>query len=653
MASILIVDDHPSQLYATAKLLRKEGFDVIEASFGQEALAKARRKPDIIILDIKLPDISGLEVCRQLKQDQDTSAIPILHLPATYGTGEELAAALEGGADAYLTHPVEPIVLVATVRALLRAREAETQARRVTAWWQTTFDAIGDGVVLLDRDTRIIRVNRAMAELHRTTPEALLGQSGKPFMPGVVEPPGGWPVDRALSERQRASSEVVVGPRWVQVVADPVLDDDGEVTAIVQTVTEITERKQAEAWVADLLAREQSARHEAEQVNRVKDEFLATLSHELRTPLNAIVGWTHILKAGGLDGPATQRAIDTIGRNANLQAQLISDILDVSRIIAGKLRLELRAVDLTIVVGEALETVKPAAVAKGIRLDSLMDPSAGLITGDPNRLQQVAWNLLSNAIKFTPREGRVQVRLETTHSTVALTVEDNGPGIDPKFLPHVFERFRQADGSSTRPHGGLGLGLAIVRHLVELHGGTVEANNHAEGSGAILRVLLPRRSVSVAEARSVPPVDATVSAEDPAWMDNAPSLADATVLVVDDDADARSLIQHVLERCGARVRTASSAPEGLRVLNEWQPDVLLADVEMPIEDGYSLITKVRALPANAGGATPAAALTGYASAQDRMRALQSGFQFHVPKPVQPAELATVVATLKSTSLRRG
>ena len=648
MATILVVDDHPAQLYATAKALREEGFEVWEAETGKAALEKARQMPDLVLLDIKLADMSGIEVCRRMKHDPGTASIPVLHLTATYGAGQEQAAALEGGADAYLTHPVEPIVLVATIRALLRAREAENRARQVTARWQTTFDAIGDGVMLLDRSARILLVNKVMAGLMRSTPEALIGQSGVPALPDIPAPPDGWPVDRALRSRARASAEVQRDGRWFEVVADPVLDEAGEVSAVVRTVKDITDRKQAEARMTELLAREQAARQEAEQVNRVKDEFLATLSHELRTPLNAIVGWTHVLKAGGLDTPSTARAIETIGRNANLQAQLISDILDVSRIIAGKLRLDLHAVDLTDVVGEALETVKPAVTAKGIRLESVLDAGAGTVTGDPNRLQQVAWNLLSNAIKFTPRDGRVQVRLETGSSGVTLTVEDNGPGIDPAFLPHVFERFRQADGSSTRPHGGLGLGLAIVRHLVELHGGTVEATNRADGPGAVFQVTLPRRAVSPAPAR----VSAT-AADDPAWMDKAPSLAGTSVLVVDDDGDTRALIQYVLERCGARVRTAASAPEGLGVLQEWRPDLLLADVEMPIEDGYSLIAKVRALPPEAGGATPAAALTGYGAAQDRIRALQAGFQFHIAKPVQPAELATVVATLKATSVRRG
>jgi PAS domain S-box-containing protein len=649
MPVILAVEDHPATLYANTALLRKEGFEVREARTGCEALEKARLGPDLVLLDIKLPDMSGLEVCRRLKRDPATASIPVLHLTATYGEAADQAAALEGGADAYLTQPLEPIVLVATIRALLRAREAETRARRVTVWWQTTFDAIGDGVALLDREGLIVRANRAMANLLGRSAEELVGQPGIPTLPDLAEPSDGWPVRRALRDRQRAQAEVLHGSRWFEIVADPVFDDAGEVSAVVRTVKDITERKQAQARMGELLALEQAARLEADQLNRVKDEFLATLSHELRTPLNAIVGWTHVLRMGGLDQENTLRAIETIARNANLQAQLVSDLLDVSRIVTGKLRLELRAVDLTEVLGEALETVKPAAAAKGIRLEPLFDPAVGPITGDSSRLQQVAWNLLSNAIKFTPREGHVQVRLDTSNSNVTFTVEDDGPGIEPGFLPHVFERFRQADGSSTRLHGGLGLGLAIVRHLVELHGGTVEATNRLGEHGAIFRVTLPRLHVSHAAPPSAADHHAG-PAENPAWMDKAPSLAGTNVLVVDDDADTRTLIQYVLEHCGAGVRTAASASEGLRVMREWRPDVLLADVEMPIEDGYSLIAKVRALPPDAGGATPAAALTGYASANDRMKALQAGFQFHVAKPVQPAELATVVSTLKSTTV---
>jgi len=395
--------------------------------------------------------------------------------------------------------------------------------------------------------------------------------------------------------------------------------------------------------MADLLEREQAARREAEQVNRLKDEFLATLSHELRTPLNAIVGWTHILRAGGLDEERTRQAIDTIARNAQAQAQLISDILDVSRIVAGKLRLEPAAVDLGDIVRAAFDTVRPAAEAKRIRVDLLLDPAAGPVVGDQDRLQQVAWNLLANAIKFTPRAGHVQARLELVNSSVRLTVEDNGPGIAPEFLPHVFERFRQGDASSTRPHGGLGLGLAIVRHMVELHGGTVDAANRVDGTGAIFRLTLPRPALFGSD-RARAPIERRL--EEGFVVASTAELAGTTVLAVDDDEDARGLLRFVLERCGAVVLTASSSEEAMALLRKHHPHVLLADVEMPGEDGYTLITRVRALPREEGGDIPAAALTASVSAQDRLNALHAGFQYHVAKPVAPTELAAVVSALR-------
>jgi PAS domain S-box-containing protein len=651
MSLILSVDDDDAARYTTSRVLRQAGFQVQEAASGAEALAFARRVPDLVLLDIRLPDMSGLEVCRRLKQDPATAAIPILHLTATYGASSDQAAALEGGADAYLTQPVEPTVLVATIKALLRIREAEARARRVTMWWQSTFDALGEGVALLDREARYVRCNVAMARLMNQSAEALVGQSAVPALPGAAEPPDGWPAVRAVQSRKRESCELVMNDRWFEVVADPVMDEAGAVTAVVRTVKDITDRKKTEARVAELLARAQAAWAEAEQANRLKDEFLATLSHELRTPLNAIIGWAHVLRAGEASPETTTRAMEAIARNAHLQGQLISDILDVSRIIAGKLRLDLRPTDLADVIAQAVETVRPAADAKGIRLESLLDPAAESITGDPSRLQQVVWNLLSNAIKFTPSEGRVQVRLGRLDNAVRITVEDNGPGMDPSFLPYAFERFRQADASKTRRHKGLGLGLAIVRHLVEMHGGTVTAANREDGPGALFQVMLPRRLVAE-EVPKPEPERSAVSAEEPTWLEAAPSLAGITVLVVDDEADARGLLEYVLSRCGARVIIAASAEEALESLRRHRPDVLLADVEMPVEDGYALIRRVRDLPAEAGGVTPAAALTAYAGAQDRIEALRSGFQFHVAKPVQPAELATVVATLRSMIVRR-
>lgn len=645
MNTILVVEDDEATRYANVRILREAGFEVWEAGTGVEALRRAQEQPDLILLDIQLPDITGLEVCKRLKRNPAMSSTPVLHLTATYGAAQEQAAALEGGADGYLTHPVEPIVLVATIRALLRTRTAEMQARRLTSWWQSTFDAIGHGVGIVGRDGRYLRCNKALADLTGTTPDAMIGVPANPFLPGAVAPPEGWAVDRVFATGKRAWAEIGIGERWYEVVADPVLYDEGKVSAVVRTLKDITARKAADGRMAELLQREQSAREEAERVNRLKDEFLATLSHELRTPLNAIVGWIHLLRQGGLDEEQTAQAVETIARNAHQQSQLISDILDVSRIIAGKLRVERRPMDLVRVVHDAWETIKPAAEAKGISYETVFDPAAGPFNGDPDRLQQVVWNLLSNAVKFTPRGGRIEVFLGGEPSSVRLRVEDSGAGIDPAFLPYVFDRFRQEDSSSTRRHAGLGLGLAIVRHLVELHGGTVSARNRSTGSGAIFEIHLPQ---SILTAPPVAPARATAWQPVEALDAEPPTSLDGThVLLVDDDEDARALMGFMLERVGATVITASSALEGLTSLRRLRPHVLLADVEMPGTDGYALIASVRALPAEEGGKTPAAAITAYARPVDRERALRAGFQLHLSKPVRPADLVAAVASLKA------
>ncbi len=385
---------------------------------------------------------------------------------------------------------------------------------------------------------------------------------------------------------------------------------------------------------------------DAQQANRLKDEFLATLSHELRTPLHAIVGWAHMLKSGKLDAETTRRAVETIDRNAHVQNQLISDVLDVSRIMAGKLRLNVRETNLVDVLDAALDSVRPAADAREVALVRAFDPAAAEIAGDPDRLQQVVWNLAANAIKFAPVGGRVVVRLaraEEGGSTI--TVEDDGPGIRPEFLPYVFERFRQADSSSTRPHGGLGLGLAIVRHLVELHGGTAEAANRTDGkSGAVFTVRLPRGRVAASAAPSAGEARAEAKG-DASWVETGAALAGVRVLVVDDEPDSRDMVATVLELAGAEALVAGTAADGFALLQRERPHVLLSDLEMPGEDGYSLLRRVRALPADAGGTTPAAALTAYASAEHRARTRHAGFQTHVAKPVQPAELVAVVSDL--------
>jgi PAS domain S-box-containing protein len=401
--------------------------------------------------------------------------------------------------------------------------------------------------------------------------------------------------------------------------------------------------REAERQRTGLLERERIARTRAEEANRLKDEFLATLSHELRSPLNAIVAWSHILCGPGLDPATASRAVQAIDRNARAQTQLVADILDVSRIVTGKFRMSLGPVRLSDVIESAADTVRPAARARDIRLELAIDPAAGPVLGDASRLQQVMWNLLSNAIRFAPVGGRVQVRVEDAGSCIELSVTDDGPGIDPAFLPHVFDSFRQADSSSTRRHAGLGLGLAIVRHLVELHGGTVEARNREDRPGAALIVRLPRQQGASADSAS------TEQSAPPTARENrarpVPSLKDVSVLVVDDDDDTREAMAIGLGRHGARVATASSASEALNAIARERPQALVADIGMAGEDGYALLQKVRALPSERGGATPAIALTGYASQRDRADALRAGFQMHVSKPVTPAELAAALASL--------
>ena len=367
------------------------------------------------------------------------------------------------------------------------------------------------------------------------------------------------------------------------------------------------------------------------EANRMKDEFLATLSHELRTPLTAVLGWVHLLRSRKLDAAMQNRAVEVIDRNAKAQAQLIADILDVSRIVTGKFRLEPRAVDLAPAILAAMDGVRPAAEAKRIHLGVEVDPDVGFLIADPDRIQQVVWNLLSNAIKFTHEGGSVRLAVSRQGGQVEITVADNGVGIPPDLLPRIFERFSQGDSSSTRAHGGLGIGLAIVRHIVELHGGTVAAASGGDVKGSQFTVRLPLRA---AERSAASP------AEPPG-----PSLRGLSVVVVDDDADTRDLVQLVLRQRGAEVLTAGSVEEALSVIRSRRPDILLSDIAMPGADGYELIRRVRALSPAQGGQIKAAALTAYARTEDRLRALWAGFQTHVPKPIQPNELAAVVASL--------
>ncbi|MEO5718225.1 MAG: ATP-binding protein [Chthoniobacterales bacterium] len=402
------------------------------------------------------------------------------------------------------------------------------------------------------------------------------------------------------------------------------------------------QRREGDQERARLLGEAQMARDAAEMANRAKDEFIATVSHELRTPLNAILGWARLLETGDLTKDEIAEASNVIERNARAQSQLIEDLLDVSRIVSGKLRLDLRTIDLPEVVRAAVRIIEPTATAKSINVQCVLDPRAGPISGDAERLQQIVWNLVSNAVKFTPKGGKVQVGLKRANSHVELTVSDNGMGIPTDFLPHIFERFTQAETSSTRSHTGLGLGLGITRHLIELQGGAIYAFSDGPGTGATFCVHLP---ILILHERGENPEAVHPRVPSDNQIDLCAELAGVRIVAVDDDPDARKLLQTVLTRCHAEVTVVANAAEALAAVKALRPDVLLSDIEMPNESGYDLIRQVRALSLEEGGGTPAAALTAYARAADRTQALRAGFQMHVPKPVEPSELIAVIANL--------
>ena len=512
-----------------------------------------------------------------------------------------------------------------------RLRESEAQLR-------TLADAVPQLVWMAEPDGHIFWYNRRWYDYTGTTPEQMEGWGWQSvhdpeMLPRVIKR---WKASLETGEPFEMEFPIKGADgafRWFLTRVNPLRDSDGRLLRWFGTNTDVDEQRRTA--------------EELREANRLKDEFLATVSHELRTPLTAILGWAHLLRAGQLDGKSAASALETIERNARAQAQLIEDLLDVSRIITGKLRLDVRQVDPASFIEPAIEVLRPAAEAKDVRIQKVMDTGVVCVAGDPARLQQVVWNLLSNAIKFTPRGGKVQVRLERINSHIEIAVSDTGAGVSPEFLPHVFERFRQADQRTTRQQGGLGLGLAIVRHLVELHGGTVEADSPGEGRGATFVVKLP--IVPVYQTGN-PAERVHPSARDTLPTYQCPERLDGLkVLVVDDEADTRELLRVGVGQCGAEVVTAGSAREALEAIAEERPELLISDIGMPGEDGYELIRKVRALPAAGGGRIPAIALTAYARTEDRLRALRAGYQSHIAKPVELAELVAVMASL----LQRG
>jgi PAS domain S-box-containing protein len=545
--------------------------------------------------------------------------------------------------------------VVLVFRDVTEQRRAEEAIAEQREWFETTLESIGDAVIATDVRGRIV------------------------FMNPVAEHLTGWRMDTA---RDRACTEVfnVVNEKTLRVVENPVtrvlqkgavvglanhalliaadgterpIDDsgapirnrDGRIVGVVLVFRDVSERRRAEvdreAVVSErerLLVAERTARAEAERANRLKDDFVAMVSHELRTPLNAILGWTDLMLKKRDDVALAARGLEIVARNTRLQTQLISDLLDISRIVSGKLRLDIQSVHLASVIEAAIETVEHAAEAKGIAIDRQLDKTIGPMAGDPARLQQVVWNLLSNALKFTSKAGRVQVVLRRTGPQAEIVIEDNGAGIRPEFLPHVFDRFQQADASRARRFGGLGLGLSIVQNLVRFHGGTVTAESDGEGHGARFRITLPLAAPPVLLEAALEPTASTAASTE------AVSLAGIRVLVVEDELDAAEFVKRLLENYGAVVVTAASAREALDVIETKHLDILISDIGLPEIDGYEFLERVRQKEAAAGGGIPAIALTAFARSEDRTRALLTGYQAHLAKPIESAELVATVAS---------
>ena len=630
-ATILVVDDNAATRYSTSRVLRAAGFDVREAATGLDALTQAATHPDLVILDVDLPDIDGFEVCRQIRQSPVTARTPVLHLSAAYTRDDDKVQGLDAGADGYMTHPVEPPVLVATVNAFLRARRAEDALRASEAKFATIFERAPTGIALLSEELSYLDVNPALCRHLGQPREALLGQPIEAFLPPesvaalasarlALTATGTWA--GAFAALRRDGSPVHL--EWT-LSRHPVDD-----TCLAIT-TDVSERLEIEAEREQLLGSERAARAEAERANRLKDEFLAVLSHELRTPLNAVVGWAHVLRRHAADaGPDITRAADAIERNARVQSHLIADLLDVSRITSGKLLLDVQQVDPVAIVEAAVGSLASTANDKRVGVVLQGGERLGMVRWDPARLTQVVWNLVDNAIKFSPAGATVDVSLRAAGEAVELSVTDHGRGIETEFLPHIFERFRQQDSSTTRSHGGLGLGLAVVKQLVDAHGDEVVASSAGPGHGSTFTVRM--RRASDAEA---PPAPAQSKSD---------VLAGARVLVVEDDPDARELVVRLLRDASAEVQDVSTVQAALGLLDTFRPHLLVSDIGMQGEDGYDLIRKVRAL-GYSERSLPAIALTAFAGQNDRDRALAAGYQQHLVKPVHPTRLLPVASAL--------
>jgi len=638
---LLVIDDNPASRYATVRQLRSAGFRTREAANGADGLAAADDTISAVVLDIHLPDIDGFDLCAMLRSRPETARVPVLHLTAAYVTDDDKVRGLDSGADAYLTRPVDAAVLVATVQALVRTRVAEEAMRRSESKFRAIYAQAQAGIALLDDRGRLIDANPAMLRLLARSEAEVIGQPLSRFAPvewahKIVDftVAADVPAHALEVPMQRPDGSLI----YVEWSVSPHIEPGVTMAA----ATDVSQRVALEQQRQQLLDRERSARGEAEQVSRMKDDFIAVLSHELRTPLNAIMSWTHVLRQrGGSD--ETMRGLAAIERNGTTQARMISDLLDMSRLNLGKLPLTFVMIDPVDEVVASVNAMRPANPDNGPQIEMQLAPPYRPIRADASRLQQVIWNLVSNAIKFSPAGGRVVIALDQEDAGLHIHVSDEGQGIAPEFLPFVFDRFAQSDAASNRQRGGLGLGLSIVKQLVEAHGGTVSAASAGLGRGATFDVWLPADSAHVVDD------DSPDSAHGLEAIDmSQASLEGTQLLVVDDDPEASAMLRIILSDRGAEVQTAPDVRTALQLLSARRFDALISDIGMAGQDGYDLVRELRR---NEAGATPARqrlpaiALTSFTRDQDREQALAAGFDAHCGKPLRPLNLVQQIRAL--------
>ncbi|MEH1931124.1 hybrid sensor histidine kinase/response regulator [Nostoc sp.] len=645
----LLLEDSLLDAELTEAMLTEGGIncELIRVETGADFLAALETEAfDLILADYALPSfdgISALEIARNRFPE-----VPFIFVSAALG--EELAIeALKNGATDYVLKQGLGRLVPSVQRALRSAKErrerkrAEESLQKSEARYRRIVDTSYEGIWMIDEETQTEYVNHRLSQMLGYPAEEILGRSLFDFM----DQADGIAAQEKLEWLKGEGSDLKEGRLrckdgsyiWTLISARAIFGEQNQFLGAIAMLTDITDRKRTESERDRLLQLEQLARAEAEAANRIKDEFLAVLSHELRSPLNPILGWAKLLQSRKFDEKALKKALQTIERNAKLQAQLIEDLLDVSRILQGKLNLNMIPVNLASTIEATMETVRLAAEAKAIQIEMMLDRTVGKVLGDSARLQQVLWNLLLNAVKFTPTGGQVNVRLECIDAQAQITVSDTGKGIDPDFLPHVFDYFRQGDSTTTRKFGGLGLGLAIARHLVEMHGGTVGAQSLGEDKGASFTVSLPL-------IKDAATINDDTNADSSTAVFAASPLMGLQILIVDDNADTRDFFTFVLEQFGAIVTAVASGNEALQALTQSKPDILLSDIGMPEMNGYMLIEQVRTLEAQGGGKQiPAIALTAYAGEIDQQQALKAGFQQHIVKPVAPEELLMAISNL--------